>query len=370
MKFDSEFFRPFLIFALLLILVGLGVLSWRTHEERRPVPVELRIVSATTSDPVFREGPRQLNSDEDLRLALAIRLSFPGRGDRWLAPVEELEIDGSRVEDVLVSRSWPEEDRFLRAFWFTLEPPFLGGIIKSKEDAASKLALRAFLAPEMGQGLIPKREPDWHADDDVNLGENLVSASTGTYRLYARIQVLSRPGSTHPLYTLSTPGPEAVDSPRMPRISRELSPDVGLDPAAGRLFRLPGFEAGKDSGFDPVPWTRKLRVVSSGSFAAVASTGHEEMTQLSSESSLQVAAGRFFRGKELLRWGKDIGARDLLRQGNHWIVLLKDDGDGILDTEDVVAQSWKRPPAILHLETIFDPTEGPIQLIQRDSMGP
>lgn len=368
MKPNSDVLRPVLIFLLLLILVGWGVLSWRVHENRRPLPVELRIVSATDADPVYREGARHLDFDEELHLALAIRLEYPGRGHRWLAPVEDLDIDGSRIKDVVVSQTWPEEDRFLRAFWFTVESPFLGGVLQSKEDAQEKLELRPFLAPEMGHGLIPEREPDWHAEDDVDLGENLAPAPVGCYRLYAKIQLLRRPGSTHPLYALSSPGVEAVGGPRMLEISRDLPGDFGLDPAAGRVFRLPGFEAAEGSGLDPISWTRTLRAVSSKTFASMAIFAREEMGEPSREIPLRFSAGTFFDGSKPMRWGKDVSPRDLLRLGTHWIVLLKDDGNGILDTGDVVAQSWKRPPAVLHLKTVFDPDEAPLRLIRRESL--
>ncbi len=369
MKLNSDLVAPLVIFLLLLLLISWGVWSWKAHEEQRPIPVELRIVSATNSDPVFREGARRLDFDEDLRLALAIRLDYPGRGSRWLAPVENLEIEGKPVKDVLVSRSWPEEDRFLRAFWFTLESPFLGGILRSEEDAKAKLTLRPFLAPEMGYGLIPERAADWHADDDVDLGENLAPGVVGVYRLYARVQLLHRPGSTHPLFTLSSPGVDEAEGPRMLRISRDLSPAFGLDPAVGRVFRLPGFEVGEGSGLDPAGWTRALRAVSSRSFAAMATSGREEMSRPAKETRISFSGGEFLRGSQPLRWGKDFESRDLLRQGSHWFVLLSDDGDGILGTDDIVAQSWKRPPAVLHFEIVFDPEEGPLFLIPRNSIG-
>jgi len=360
MEGKADVVTPLLIFLVLLGLVGWAALGWRIHESRRPLPVEVRIVSATSADPVFREGPRHLGFDEELKLALAIRLEYPTKGSRWLAPVGELEIDGERV-DVLSSPVWPEEDRFIRAFWFTLESPFLGGVLESAEDAEKKLALRPFLAPEMGQGLLAGREPEWHAEDDVDLGENLAPAQVGCYRLYARIQLLDRPGSTHPLVSLNSIGADHVDDSRMLEMTRDLPEDFGLDPGCGRLFRLPGFEARDGSGLDPSVWASELRAASSRSFAAAAAGWMPD--DGFRETPLRFSKGIFLRRSRRLRWGRDLRARDLLRQGMHWMVLLRDDGDGVLGSGDVVAQSWKRPPAVLHLETVFDPTEGPVFLV-------
>jgi len=360
MKFSRDVLLPIGILSVLLLFIGSAVLNWRIHEIRRPVLEEIRIVSATGSDSVFREGLREISAKEDLRLALALRLNYPGKGDRWISPVEKLVLDGRSV-DHLVSEEWPEEDRKLVAFWFTLESPFLGGEILSKEEAAEKLALRPFYAPEMGRAMMALKPPDWHAEDDVDLGENLAPPQSGTFRLYARVHVLAMHGSLHPIFALKSLGAKDLGDPRFPEFRRSLPAETGINPVAGECFRLPGFQiSGKGAAAD---WTRSRRAVSSESFAAMAATGVPSFQEPCRELPLKCVNGIFRTTAGVLYWGRDVAPKDMLRQGKHWMVLIRDEGNGILDTTDIVAQSWKRPPAILPLETVFSAKEGPVFLI-------
>ena len=45
-----------------------------------------------------------------------------------------------------------------------------------------------------------------------------------------------------------------------------------------------------------------------------------------------------------LRWGVDVRPGDLLVDGDHWWVLLGDNGDDWLDPADHVLHCWGRPP--------------------------
>jgi len=360
MKENREWLIPALIFSGLVLVVIWMVYSHHRFENSRPRLVEVRIVSATGKDPVFREGLRSVGAREVVRLALALRLEYPGREDRWLSPVEELQLDGRSVEHVC-SDSWPEEDRRVEAYWFTLESPFVGGRFQSREDSENKLRLRSFAAPEMGLGLMAEREPEWHAEDQVNLGENLAPPEAGTYRLYARVHVLPASGGTHPFFTITTLGPEDVGNPRLVEIRRGLAPDFGLDPVVGECFRLPGFQAPEDVDMEDL--TRYRRCVSSETFAAMAVCGRPAMPKLRPGSPVFFRGGAFSTGKKSLRWGKDVRVRDILRQKDHWMVLVQDDGNGILDENDIIARSWKRPPAIGSIKTYFSSEEGPVELL-------
>ncbi len=344
-----------IIFGILVVLIAIPLLRWRHHESRRPILAEVRVIAATEADPVFREGVRIVGPEEEVFLAVALRLEYPASGSRWLAPVDRLELDGALV-DHIEADSWPETDRTARTFWFTLESPFLGGTLDA-ENAQSKLAVRPFLAPELGHALLANGEPESHADDGINLGDTLVPVKAGTYRLYARVEVVANDGSSRPLFAATSVGVDQFDDPAMVRISRGLAgafPLIG--PAAGHLFRLPGFEG--SAGWDPTDACRRLIATSSETFASMALTGRCE-----GDSPAFDALGRIevldSGVTSTLRWQIDVLPGDVVRQGDHWLVLISDDGDGILNGPDLVVHSWHRPPAKLPLADALDeiPTE-------------
>jgi hypothetical protein len=41
---------------------------------------------------------------------------------------------------------------------------------------------------------------------------------------------------------------------------------------------------------------------------------------------------------------------DVLASGDHWVVLVTDDGDGTLDPGDRVAHCWRRPATVERLD--------------------
>jgi len=51
-----------------------------------------------------------------------------------------------------------------------------------------------------------------------------------------------------------------------------------------------------------------------------------------------------------LRWGEDLQPGDLLEDRGQYIVLLADDGDGILGLADRVVVCWRRPPVMTTLD--------------------
>ena len=120
-------------------------------------------ITATDADPVLRTGARVLASDEPVRIAVALRVDRRGRQPGWVAPSGPLEIDG-RLQDGPRWESWPEDDRQVRVFWFTVECATVGGEI-APSTAAPRLAHRTFLAPEMGRDLLAAGFPSQHNDD-------------------------------------------------------------------------------------------------------------------------------------------------------------------------------------------------------------
>ncbi len=354
------------IFGVLLVLIAIPLLRWRHYESQRPTLVEIRIVAATEQDPVFREGARTVDSEEPVSLAIALHLEYPGKGSRWLAPVDQLELGGTLV-DHIQAESWPERDRTARTFWFTLEGAFLGGVINA-EEAQEKLAARPFLAPELGQSFLAQGEPSFHAADGINLGDTLLLVRAGTYRVYARVEVVADDGSSRPLFAATSLGADHLNEPAMVRISRALEEKfTGIHPAAGHVFRLPGFEPASAKGWKAVDACNRLIATSSRTFAAMAATGQCSTDGLEFDplGHLSVTDSNI---TSTLRWLTDVRPGDLLKQGDHWLVVVSDNGNGILDGPDMVAHSWRRPPSILPLSSALD--KAPAEVVVFRIAGP
>ncbi len=358
----KEWGRLAIIFGVLLVLIAIPLLRWRHYESQRPTLAEIRVVAATERNPVFREGVLTVGPEERVSLAIALRLEYPGKESRWLAPVDRLELDGSLVDHVQ-AESWPEPDRTARTFWFTLESPFLGGTLDA-ENAQAKLAARPFLAPELGHAFLAQGEPSFHALDGINLGDTLLPVEAGTYRVYARVEVVADEGSSRPLFTATSLGADHLHDPAMVRISRALKATfTGIHPAAGHLFRLPGFEPTSGSDWNPGEACSRLVATSSRTFAATAVTGNcaadnLDLTPLGRFSVTDSAV------TSTLRWQTDVRPGDLLKQGDHWVVVVSDDGNGILDGPDLVAHSWRRPPSIMPLASALDETPVEVEVFR------
>jgi hypothetical protein len=349
-----------LIFAALVALIAVPLAWWRITEARRPVLEEVRIVTATGTDPVFRTGHRRVSPGDEVQIAAALRLSRAGGPDQWLAPVAELEIDGEPVAH-LNHDSWPEDDREVRVFWFTVESNFLGGDLKP-DDAARFLELRSYLAPEMGRGLLAAAVPEQHNDDQIDLGAS-EAVSGGTIRLYARVEVAKRADAVAPEQVVASDGPDLASDLGFATLYLAAAFPEPVLPVAGELFRLPGFEPRpavdgdwNDVTVDALGATfrdlvERRRVVSSRTFAAVAMTGDAELdlAALSRHGTIAVNIDPPERAGQPLRWGTDVTTGDLLDDRGQWIVLLSDDGNGQLDRSDRVATCWRRPPVVTTL---------------------
>lgn len=358
----SESRLPWVIFAVLVALIVVPIAVWRIGEARRPILEEVRIVTATDADPVFRPGLRRTAPGAELRIAAALRIRQAGGSDLWLAPVERLEFDGAPVEH-LNSRDWPEEDRVLRVFWFTIEAGYLGGDL-TVDNAEKLLGQRSYLAPEMGRGLLAKMVPEQHNDDQINLGDEVFPVAGGTIRLYAKVEVAERTDAIASEQAAASLGIGELDDPGFSeiRLTAEFSDPVS--PVLGELFRLPGFEPQPattlpwnditlaTSGFRFTELVDHRFLASSLTFASVALTGSAEMDpdDLEALGRLAIEPDRLRRAGRSLEWGDDVRPGDLLEDRGQFIVLLADDGDGILSPGDRVTVCWRRPA----VETTLD----------------
>ena len=189
----SESRLIWIIFAVLVALIVIPLGLWQLGESRRPVLEEVRIATASADDPVFRTGPRAVSSADELQIVAALGIRGPDGALVWMAPVDQLAIDGTPVEPIR-SRDWPEDDRVLRVFRFTVEAGYLGGDLTT-ENAAKMLGQRSYLAPEMGRGLLAKAVPEQHNEDQINLGDDNLAVGGGTIRLYAKVEIAEKAGA-------------------------------------------------------------------------------------------------------------------------------------------------------------------------------
>jgi hypothetical protein len=372
----SEKWLPVTIFIGLVLLVASPWVARQIRDALRPELMEVRIVTATDADPVFREGQRRVGPGEEPAIAVALRLSYPWRSDRWLVPVERLSLDGAPV-DHEPGETWPERDRKVRVFWFTVESGNVGGTV-TPERAAHLLRYRSFLANEMGHGLRATSLPEAHNDDHLGRQPDQTPVEAGTLRLYARVEVFDPEREARTLQSASTAGAErAVDS-SYPAIHRSARLAEGLRPEAGELFNLPGWEVEPD---EAAAWDEVARaafglrfaeaverrlVTSSRSFAAVAATGRPELPAGggAAELAVDLRDGRASSGGRELSWGEDLRAGDILVDGGHHSVLVADDGDGRLSASDTVAHCWRRPPALTTLGAVLPTSPARVRLLR------
>lgn len=352
----SENRLPLLIFAVLALVVATPVAFQAIREQLRPRLVEVRVVTASDDDPVFRDGPRKVPPGRRVEIAAALRIERLAHQPVWLSPTPRLAIDGHEVEHVQ-SDVWPDRTRSVRVFWFTVECTNVGGELTSA-NAAKKLQYRSFLAPEMGQGMLAASYPEAHNDDHLGPAPNTLPIEAGTLRLYTRVEVFDPDRDAQGLQAVSSLGVEHLLDVSFPAVHRAALVPEGVDPVVGELFLLPGFEpegdsvdaredatrAAFDMGFSELV-TRRL-VVSSSTFAATAAAGtpRVEADRLTSTGTITWNGDDLRREGLRLLWQRDVLPGDMVRDGDHWVVLLKDDGNGVLDSPDDVIHCWRRSP--------------------------
>lgn len=348
--------RLLVVFAILVTLIGAPFLITRIRDSRRPVLAGARVVTATGSDPVFRTGRRHVAPGDTVEAALALHVERAGRGRSWLAPVHELAIDGEPVAHDR-SGTWPDSGRTVRVFWFSVESSTIGGVLTA-DNAGERLRYRTFFAPEMGRELRALRLPETHNDDSLGTAALGAPGNAGTVRLYARAEIVEEADDLRPLHAATTLEPALLLDERFPTLLRAADLGAGVRSEAGELFGLPGFEpegptpeAREDTtvgafGRRFTDLVAERVVVSSWTLAAVATTGspRSDPAGLADLGELAVTDDSLRRAGRAAVWGPDVRAGDLLVDGERWLVLLGDNGNGELDPSDPVLRCWGRPP--------------------------
>jgi len=353
MASDSKL--PIAIFSALVALIAIPLLVSYIREVRRPVLMEARVVTSTASDPVFREGRRRVQAGETVEVAVAVRFGRRGTTGQWLAPTERLAIDGSESGHQN-AEAWPEAGRAVRVFWFSVESTNLGGTLNA-ENAGDRLRYRTFLAPEMGRSLRAKRLPETHNDDHIGEQSTTAPDTAGTLRLYARVEIVETDSDLRPLQAVTTTRIEAVLKPEFPTVFRSADFGEPINSSVGEFFGLPGFEPRSETGawnevtipayqMSFTDLVSERLVVSSRTLAAIAVSGGPEVEAdaLTTLGTLSVTPESVLHKGRILHWKNDVRPGDLLVDGDHWWVLLGDQGNGVLDPADRVLHCWGRPP--------------------------
>ncbi len=361
--------RTFVAVAVALVLLVATPFAIReARDALRPRLDGARIVSATAADPVLRTGPRVVAPGDAPEIAVAVRIRRAGGSVAWIAPHDRLEVDGAAVETV-AGATWPEADRQLRVFWFTVESVGIGGTLTAAE-AARGLRFRTFLAPELGRGLRAATIPEPHNDDHLGDLVTAPSVTAGTVRIYARVELVTAPDDLQPLAVATTAGADRVIEATFPALHLQAELAPGVRPEAGELFRLAGYEPPSDGsgtaaritaevlglGFDEL--VRRRLATSSATFAAVAAAGTSQADPagLPAVARLEWTGTAVLLGGRTARWKVDVLPGDLLEADGRWLVALgDDDGDGVVGPADAVAHCWRRPPEITSIAAALGP---------------
>jgi hypothetical protein len=373
MASDSKL--PIAIFAALVAIIATPFLVDYVREIRRPVLMEARVVTATDSDTVFREGRRHVQVGETAEAAVAVRFGRRGKAGRWMAPVDRLAIDEREVDHERTG-TWPEQAHTLRVFWFSVESTNLGGSLNA-DNAADRLRYRTYFAPEMGRSLRARRLPETHNDDHIGQQSVTVPEGAGTVRLYARVEVVETESDLRPLQAVTTIGTEDVLEPEFSAVFRPADLGEAINSSVGELFGIPGFEPRSETGswnevtipsfqMSFTDLVSERFVVSSRTLAAVAVTGEADIGEdaFTDLGTLSITAEKILRRGRALRWQGEVRAGDLLVDGDHWWVLLGDDGNGELDPADTVLHCWGRPPERTTLWASLETEETTVELIR------
>jgi hypothetical protein len=185
----------------------------------------------------------------------------------------------------------------------------------------------------------------------------------GTIRLHARVEIVAKPTAARVEQAAATAGADSIFDPGFAAIHRSTAVSDGVRPEVGELFLLPGYEAQEGLeqtldeilagalGRDVAALVEARLMCSSQSLAALALTSSPTLPaeRLVDLGGVDLDPPRALRRGRPLRWDREVEAGDVLRHGGHWLVLLGDNGDGVLDSGDQILHCWRRPAAALTL---------------------
>ncbi len=238
----SESRLLWIIFAVLVALIVVPLSMWRIgrgsaagprggadrHRDGRGSGLSLRAAAGGAGRRSRDRGRAPHPPGRRLgNLARAGRTPRDRRRGRWSTPT---------------GGDWPEDDRVLRVFWFTIEAAYLGGDL-TVDNVEKLLGQRAYLAPEMGRGLLAKTVPG-SAQRRPDQSRRRGHPGGGRHHPALRQGRGGREGRTPSRRSRRRPARdgERLTTPVSPPFAwRAAFPDP-VSPVLGELFRLPGFE--------------------------------------------------------------------------------------------------------------------------------
>ena len=287
---------------------------------------------------------------------------------RWISPFPQVVSQGERLEVSPLDR-WPDVGGALRATWYTVEPSLFGWDEVTAADAGSRLEYRDFLAEEMGSGL--RAEIPWKSSNAGFLSAPLAGhqVSGGTLRFRVRVGAYERPLDLLPRDAVSSPGAADVFTALVPAATRAVPLPEGVHPDLSRVFRLgcfsfaegvwPGGGEGWPLPLSPLEMSRRFLITTPESLALLAAGGSVDQDPWVERVPVSVHGTLWLTGvpQRPLRWGEDLLPGDSLRVGRRYLVLIGDDGDGVLSLADQVALGWMELPRLMPLGLVLPPRE-------------
>ena len=349
---------------LVVVVAVVAALTWRSV--KAPRLVEVRVVTLAAGETVATDRLRPVPRGERVEAAAVIAYRRGEEGPvHYICGLPEVELDGHRVA-VEPLASWPSSGGSLRGLWYTVEPSHLGGAGVTAATAADVLAYKDFLAMEMGRKVTAVVSLEAHDDDFLGEPAPGNELGGGVIRLKVRVGAYKQESDLVSSQALSSPGASDILTGKVPGIVVGVPFPPGIDPGVARYLRLacftfapgvwPGGGAGWTLALTPEQLVAGGYVVTPESLAAAA-VG----SPLESAWSAPVAvvsdgtAWRSRSGGAPLRWGADVTAGDALRAEGRYLVLVRDDGDGLLSLGDTVLFAWQNPAQTAPLGVAFPP---------------
>ena len=357
---DSDLRRLLVVVAVLAAVVAAVVVALRWRTVKAPRLVEVRVVTLAPGDKTATDRLRAVPAGTEVEAAAVIAYR---RGDdgpvRWICGLPDVELDGRHVEVEPIS-SWPSSGGSLRGLWFKVEPSHLGGSAVTAAAAADVVAYKDFLALEMGRKVTATVSMEAHDDDFLGKPAPGNELGGGVIRLKVRVGAYKQESDVISSQSMSSPGEADVFGGKIPGIVVTLPFPAGVRPDVSRYLRLACFTFAPGVWPDGGPgWPFPLgpaKMVAGGYIVtpetlAAAAVGDPlgEPWRAPVRVVSDGTAWRAASGGKPLRWGGDVRVGDALRADGRYVVLLKDDGDGLLSLGDSVLFAWDEPAQVAPL---------------------
>jgi hypothetical protein len=353
----SEERRTLLIVLAVLVGAVVAVILWWHHRTTlMPHLVGVAVVTRAPGETVATDRVRLVPPGSKVEAAAVVTFRRGAQPLERLCAFDEVEVGGQRLS-VSPPSAWPVSGGFLRAHWFTVEPSIFGAMDVTAAQAEGTLAYKDFLAPEMGRALRSPVTLEAHNDDFLAtpLAGNLLGA--GPIRLKVWVGAYPQETDIIARESVSSPGAEDIFNGTVAGVVVGIPVPAGVDPGVARFLRLGCFTflstVWPDGGPDwplPLPPAAMVRrgllvtprTLAAGALGDVLGNPWIADIEVVARGPDWAAAG----SSSPLRWETDVSAGDSLRVGERYIVLLEDDGDGVLSLGDRVMFAWEQPARI------------------------